>query len=152
MTMDLNYHCQKADTNDVLAHLKRCDSKFIPTLSSRLDIENYARKITSNAQTFEAWDNDEMVGLIAIYSNSTDRLRAFITSVSVLPDWHGKGIANQLLKNCILSMRNLGFKYIELEVVSRNEAAVALYLKYGFTITGCNDNLQKMIADLTKEN
>jgi hypothetical protein len=88
--MTVIYRTQTANIQNVSKHLKRCDSTFIPTLSSRLDIDDYAKKIIENAQTFEAWTNDELIGLVATYCNSSDRVTAFITSVSVLPKWHGR--------------------------------------------------------------
>ena len=149
--MPVIYRTQTATAKNISAHLKCCDSTFIPTLSSRLDIKEYAKKIFENAQTFEAWANDELIGLVATYCNSPDRVTAFITSVSVMPEWHGKGIATQLLADCILSMQSLGFARIELEVGADNMAAFALYSKQGFTTTDRNSNVEKMTLNLVME-
>lgn len=149
--MTVIYRTQTANIQNVSKHLKRCDRTFSPALSSRLDINDYAKKIIEKAQTFEAWTNDELIGLIATYCNSSDRVTAFITSVSVLPEWHGKGVATQLLTNCILSMQTLGFGYIELEVGAKNKTAIALYSKHGFTITEHNADVHKMTSNLTKD-
>ena len=42
-----------------------------------------------------------LVGLVAAYCNASDRRLAFVTSVSVLPDWSGQGLASRLIKDCI---------------------------------------------------
>jgi ribosomal-protein-alanine N-acetyltransferase len=146
--MVVSYHIQRANTNEVSAHLKRCDNNFVPKLSSRVSIDNYAKKIVKKAKTFEAWANGELIGLVAAYCNSPDQLILFITNVSVLPDWAGKGIATQLLTNCISSVRKLGFEKIELEVGILNGAAIALYTKNGFTTTAYNAEVQNMTAFL----
>lgn len=149
--MPVIYRTQTATAKNISAHLKCCDSTFIPTLSSRLDINEYAKKICKNAQTLEAWADDELIGLVAIYSNSPDRVTAFITSVSVLPKWQGRGIATQLLADCILRMQMMGFAHIELEVGPNNKTAVALYSKQGFTITERSLDVEKMTLNLVKD-
>lgn len=149
--MTVTYRTQAANIQNVSEHLKRCDSTFIPMLSSRLDIDDYSIKILKNAKTFEAWIDDELIGLVAAYCNSSDQLNAYITSVSVLPDWQGKGLAAQLLTNCIVSVRNLGFEKIDLEVNAANKAAMALYLSHGFIATENESHVQKMTVNLTKD-
>lgn len=149
--MTVTYRTQTANVQNICAHLKRCDSDFIPTLSSRLDIDHYAQKIVENAHTFEAWTHDDLIGLVAAYCNSSDRRTAFITSVSVLPDWQGQGVAAQLLTNCLVSVQHLGFEAIELEVNTSNKAALALYLRHGFIATEHDSHVQKMTVNLTKD-
>ena len=121
-----------ADSALICAHLEACDASFIPHLSDRVDLADYAAKLAAKARRFEAWDQGELVGLVAAYCNGVDRQRAFVTSVSVLPQAQGRGIASQLVMRCISATRNAGFAKLELEVDSANERAVALYAKHGF--------------------
>ena len=149
--MVVSYHTQRANINDLSVHLKQCDSTFIPALSSRLDIDEYARKIIDNAQTIEAWMNNDLIGVVAVYCNSHNQKTAFITNVSVKPGWQGKGIATRLLTDSILNVKKLGFAKIELEVDEKNKIAIALYSKHGFITVAKNDCAQKMTADLKKD-
>jgi N-acetylglutamate synthase-like GNAT family acetyltransferase len=149
--MVVSYHTQRANINDLSVHLKQCDSTFIPALSSRLDIDEYARKIIDNAQTIEAWMNNDLIGVVAVYCNSHNQKTAFITNVSVKPGWQGKGIATRLLTYSILNVKKLGFAKIELEVDEKNKIAIALYSKHGFITVAKNDCAQKMTADLKKD-
>jgi GNAT superfamily N-acetyltransferase len=149
--MVIDYSIGHASKEDLLAHLSRCDSGFVPLLSNRVEIGAYVRKIVDRAERFEAWSSGELVGLVAAYCNASDRDSAFITSVSVLPGWQGKGIASQLMANCMACVRELSFERIKLEVDGNNEAAIALYAKYGFTIMDQPIVMQKMMKDLRKE-
>lgn len=149
--MTIDYSTGHASEEGIFAHLSRCDSGFVPPLSSRVETGVYACKIADRAERFEAWSDGELVGLLAAYCNAPDKSAAFITSVSVLPGWQGKGIASQLMANCMAHVRNLSFERIELEVGGDNEAAIALYAKCGFTILGQLGVMQKMTKDLRKE-
>jgi ribosomal-protein-alanine N-acetyltransferase len=131
----VEYCSGRASKAEIAAHLRICDDSFFPPLSSRVDIDGYAHKIIDKAQRYEAWVKGELAGLVAAYCNSPDQGAAFITSVSVLPSWQGKGIASRLMKDCIRKVRELGFSRIVLEVHASNFSAVLLYRKNGFTAT-----------------
>lgn len=128
--------------------LRSCNDAFVPPLGSRVDIAEYADKIVARADRLEAWVNDELVGLAAIYCNDLASMRAFITSVSVLDVWQGRGIASKLVAQCIDHARRLGFARIELEVDGRNLAAIRLYEKYGFTACKNQDVAASMYLGL----
>src|SRR5690349_14652885 len=97
MMGDLKYYTNKAELEQIVFHLLLCDQLFTPPLSSRVSIEEYAKKIELNALRFEAWDCDQLVGLVAIYMNDEKKSEAFITNVSVLDEYRGRGVATQLL-------------------------------------------------------
>lgn len=123
--------CNQARPEQILAHLWRCDAGFTPPLSARLDITAYANKITTHAQRLEYWDDNELVGLIAVYLDPPKH-SAFITNVSVLPDHQGRGITSRLLEFCLQQARQQGCRCIALEVATANHAAIHLYHKHGF--------------------
>lgn len=126
---DENQSCLK----DVISHLKKCDAIFLPPLSSRVELQAYALKICDKAHRFEAWQEIELVGLIATYCNDPEKQSAFITSVSVAPSCHGMGIASQLMEQCIRKLKTHSFKRLQLEVASNNLPAIRLYQKFGFS-------------------
>lgn len=130
----MNYGVNKASASQIMTHLHYCDTTFVPMLSERINMQDYAHKIVNNAVRFEAWKDDELIGLSAVYCNDQVKRTAFITNVSVLPTWQGKGIASHLMMNIIEYVNTLGFEYIELEVDERNSAAITLYEKHGFLI------------------
>ncbi len=121
-----------ASEQDIKDHLQKCDNSFIPPLSSRVDLKIYSKKIKTNAITFEAWASGELVGLVAAYCNNPEAGTGFITSVSVIETWKGKGIPSKLLKNCAEHTRSLGFQSIRLKADPRNMPAIGLYEKSGY--------------------
>jgi ribosomal protein S18 acetylase RimI-like enzyme len=123
----------RASPSEIAAHLRRCDREFHPALSSRVDIDEYAAKLWAKAERFESWDGDVLVGLLAVYCNDAAERVAFVTSVSVLPEWAGRGIATALVGNCIAYCTRHGARRIGLEVACGQTSAIHLYEKFGFT-------------------
>jgi ribosomal protein S18 acetylase RimI-like enzyme len=134
----------RARADEVGAHLRACDTSFMPPLGERVDLDAYASKIVAQAERFEAREGDSLAGLVAAYCNDPARRTAFITSVSVLPSRQGHGLASRLLRECIAHVRLMGFERVELEVDTRNVPAARLYLKVGFELAGTDDRSQRL--------
>ena len=134
MSNSIEYRIDKASEADIAAHLEECNADFMPRLSERVEINDYAKKIASNAARFEAWSDRKLVGLVAAYCNDHERQIAYVTSVSVLRPWTGKGIAAHLLGQCIKHVKVLGMGQISLDVAQANTSAIKLYEKSGFTV------------------
>jgi ribosomal protein S18 acetylase RimI-like enzyme len=128
----LQYRRDTATTNDVHAHLARCDADFTPPLSARLDLGDYAAKLAERAARFEAWDGGELVGLVAAYV-TPGAPEAFISNVSVVSELRGHGVAAALVADCIDRARGAGAATLRLEVASADRAAGRFYEKLGFT-------------------
>jgi ribosomal protein S18 acetylase RimI-like enzyme len=133
-----------AGVGKISAHLRACDAAFVPPLSQRLAIDAYSEKIVTRAERFEAWSDDDLVGLLAAYCNDSGRRSAFVTSVSVMPQWQGLGVASRLLQACIDHATTGGFQRIELEVDVRNAPAALLYTKHGFSVARTEEGTQTM--------
>jgi ribosomal protein S18 acetylase RimI-like enzyme len=130
--METQYRIMSASREVICAHLTRCADAFIPALHERVDVPSYAAKISARAVTFEAWADDTLVGLVAAYLNDSEGRAGYITSVSVDRDYAGRGIARELVAQCIGRARELGFRVLRLEVSKYNERASSLYRKAGF--------------------
>lgn len=128
----ISYNIKTARIKDITTHLFRCKEAFIPPLHNTVNIHRYAEKIAENAVTFEAWHNEDLVGLIAAYFNDPGNETGFITNVSTLNTFAGKGIASKLLENCIRFGKEKKIKQIILEVNQANRQAIKLYEKYDF--------------------
>ena len=103
----MQYRRDTATTDDVHAHLTRCDADFTPPLSARLDLGDYAAKLAERAARFEAWDGGRLVGLVAAYV-TPGASEAFISNVSVVPELRGHGVAAALVGDCIDRARGSG--------------------------------------------
>lgn len=151
--MDQIIYCSnQASEEEVASHLWRCDVDFIPPLSSRIEIGNYAAKIVSNATRFEAWFGSNLVGLVAIYCNDKKDFLAFISNVSIQKDMSGKGIARNLLQQSIEYVMTLGVKNIILKVDISNSRAIRLYEKIGFIPDIKNENESNIFMNLKLDN
>lgn len=122
----------RADISAINAHLQACDSKFIPLLSERVDLAAYSVKIATDAERFEAWSGDRLIGLVAAYLNAPEQQSIFVTNVSVTPDWHGQGVATRLFSKFIDYARDAAFVRVALKVDVRNDRARAFYRALGF--------------------
>ena len=148
MSVAVEYLVNKASEAEIADHLRCCDADFVPTLSERVDILNYAQKIASKATRFEAWANDTLVGLVAAYCNDQETRVGHITSVSVIKVWTGKGIAARLIDQCVAHAKAAGMRQIGLEVVADNMPAIKLYKKSGFMAGKLNERLVPMKLNL----
>lgn len=128
---DIIYKTGTATKKDILLHLTACNSNFIPALNSRVDLSEYAEKISVHAITFEAWFQSNIIGLVAMYLNKNDK-SGFITNVSVSKEFMGKGIASELLKECVSYVVKSELEGVKLEVNKNNLPAIELYKKYNF--------------------
>lgn len=136
MTEHIVYRLDGAGADDVAQHLQRCDAQFVPPLSDRVHLGEYAQKIVDHAIRFEAWSDGVLVGLVAAYCNDAVRRIAFITSVSVLKEWVGRGIGERLMRDCVEYAKLNGMRKISLEVAVEQRSAIHLYEKCGFAQGG----------------
>jgi ribosomal protein S18 acetylase RimI-like enzyme len=144
MSAAVEYLSNKASGAEIAQHLSLCDVDFMPPLSSRVAIIDYAQKIASKATRFEAWSGGTLIGLVAAYCNDQEKRIAYITSVSVLREGKGKGIAARLISQCVEHARALGMRQIGLEVASNNTPAIKLYEKIGFVAGKANPPFIRM--------
>lgn len=131
----VEYFVNRGTESEIFSHLSACNAEFVHDLAERVDIKEYSKKIYTRSERFEAWSDDTLVGLVAAYCNDQTGQMAYITSVSVLDAWQGKGIAAKLISRCIEHARIQGMRCITLEVARGNAPAKALYEKYGFVVS-----------------
>ncbi len=142
------YKKNTATEVEILDHLKKSDQQFIPQLSSRVNLEVYAQKLSKFADNFEVWVDNELAGIVAAYMNDRLEGRAFISNVSVLEKFTGKGYASRLLENCIQDAKSNCFKEVVLEVNSNNQPACSLYYKKGFRLKENHNDIFKLILEI----
>ncbi|MDO8264596.1 MAG: GNAT family N-acetyltransferase [Gallionella sp.] len=148
MNVAVEYLTNRASDAQIAEHLLCCDSDFVPTLSERVEIRDYAQKIASKATRFEAWSNGTLVGLVAAYCNDQETRIAHITSVSVMKVWTGQGIAARLINQCVEHAKAAGMRQIGLEVAADNIPAIKLYEKNGFVAGKLNEPFLPMKLNL----
>lgn len=75
----------------------------------------------------------QIVGYIACWAVQSE---AEIINLAVLPSWRRQGIASRLMNHALLFMKNAGVRQVFLDVREHNEAALALYSRFGFIAAG----------------
>lgn len=154
MSPHILYLSNQASAADIACHLSSCDLNFLPPLSSRVDLNDYAIKITHHARRFEAWVDDTLIGLVAVYDNDHEGGIAYITNVSILPAWTGKGVASHLLQKCIEYEKQIKMVKLHLNVNKNHLHAIKLYEKRGFvannnnSVTSSNLDLHLNLIDV----
>lgn len=130
----IDYKVKQASQKDLYLHLEKCNHLFVPPLSDKVNLNDYALKLFKKAYTFEAWNNEELVGLIGAYFTDRQTNKGFISNVSVLEEYNNKGIATQLLNMTKEYAKNNEFDKIGLEVNEKNRNVIAFYKKNKFEI------------------
>ena len=148
---NLEFKTRTASAQAVIEHLNACSNCFDPPLNTRVDIGTYGDKIIDKAVTFEAWENNLLIGLIAAYLNDFESKTCFITNVSILPQYHRRGIAKKLLLRLLEDCKSLGFVKVKLEVSSNNAPALSFYSQHGFSVIEKNGNKLTMEMVLKNE-
>lgn len=119
--------------SDIYNHLKHCDKYFTPFLSSYVNLNTYSKKLQNNADRFEYWSNQKLIGLLAIYKRANTN-SVFITNMSLINSFFAKGYANNLINKAVLFYKDVGFSKIDLEVNISNIRAIKFYSKNMFNI------------------
>jgi len=128
----VTYKVKTAEEGRIYSFLKECNDSFCPKLDTRTDIIEYSKKIFNNAVTFEAWSENDLVGLVAAYFNNTDDRSGYVTIVAISKDYLRQGIATDLMNMCINHAERSGTKEIKLEVYKTNLPAISVYNRFGF--------------------
>ena len=138
-----------ADAAAIEKHLRECDMRFEPHLSSRVFLPDYAQKLSLLANRFEAWKSDRLIGLVAAYLRNSHTPEGFISSVSICGDFEGKGIASRLMQDCFDAASARGLTILVLEVGQFDQHACGFYRKHGFqSISGGKSGFLKMSLQL----
>lgn len=145
--MIYTYKKNSTTAKEIYTHLYLCKDHFNPPLATsnvENTIKDYAKKIKDNAITFEAWDENTLISLVAIYLNDLNTKIGFITNVSTLPTYQGRGLGSQLINSSLNNAKDLNFYTIRLEVGINNVPAISLYSKLGFNKISINKDKQLM--------
>lgn len=149
MRLSVIFRRDTASAADIARHLWLCDADYTPRLSSRVSIDAYAAKLAERACLFEAWVEDDLVGLVAVYYDLPQHV-AFITNVSVVATHRSCGIASRLLTSSITCAQELKLNRVELEVNPDNHAVTAIYARHGF-VASSTENPERLVMWMPTE-
>ncbi len=124
----------KASSNKVKNYLNNIGDYFVPPLNQVVDIHRYANKLVQNADCFFIQKHKKNIGFLAIYTNDYSKKIAFISSISIIPEYQGTGISQKLIDFSIEHSRIKGMECMKIEVNENNTKAIKFYIKHLFQI------------------
>jgi RimJ/RimL family protein N-acetyltransferase len=99
-----------------------------------VDVEARTRQFADAIDgTLVAVDGDEIVGSLHVHAS---RFGVGEIGMAVARPWRGRGVGSALLEAAIERARGDGLHKLSLDVFPHNEAAIALYRKFGFVEEG----------------
>lgn len=133
--------------SEALVTLKEFDKYFYPCLSSRLNIEEFAHKLSQNAKWILCKVCNRIIGYIAYYTN-------FDTGIIHMSSYCQIPSNNDVLKrmvNCLIDTIPSGIHEIEFRCRKDNEIDIEFYQQFGFSERedlGEHIIMSKLITDL----
>lgn len=97
-------------------------------------IEGFVKEsVSTDATQFFALNQDEVAGWADIFPSWAHAVsHCGLLGMGVHPSFRGQGLGGRLLNACIQKAWTKGLTRIELEARADNEAAIALYERFGF--------------------
>jgi ribosomal protein S18 acetylase RimI-like enzyme len=117
------------------------ERRFVRTEAVRGTVRTYRRQfrdaVTETHAKLLAVTGDRVVGAIVVERMPHPVNRHVATlGMAVEGPWRGRGVGSALMAAGLRWARSAGVEKVTLEVYPTNEAAVALYRKFGFTEEG----------------
>lgn len=128
-----NFNLTHAETNDLLSYPDE-NSMTIPDECAFL-----AKKAASeNEAEIIALVDDQLVGMAGIEAvgNKYKVKHRAQFGIAIAKAYWGLGLGRAMTEACIACAKQAGYTQLELDVVSENQSAIALYRKCGFTEYG----------------
>ncbi len=120
---------EKKTEEEILLLLKFLNDSYLPTLTSQVDLTEYARKLYKNAEILYLNVDNKNIGILAYYLTTSG---CYITSLGVYKFYHGSGFGNILFNHFLKLIKEKSIREITLEVHNTNQKAKNFYLKHGF--------------------
>ncbi len=140
----------KLTSVEISAFFILCDKSFIPPLSNRVVIEEYAEKLSILSSHFCIYYNKTLIGLSCCYCNDYIGKKAYISVTCIHPKFQGKGLGKKLTLFVEDDIKKMDFKKIRFEVDMANLPSLSMHEKIGYLIVARNEHsffLEKVLND-----
>lgn len=123
------------DKEELSNFVWKTEGRLTPSLSSRVNIDEFIDRVHQNATFFIARDteNNKIVALNIVYVNKAPE-RSYATFLAVLEEYESMGIGARLILNAIKYSKKEGSACYSLSMRKSNEIMLAFYQKNGFVI------------------
>ena len=120
------------DSNKLLQFLCAVDHDFPIAVSSKTDLKELAEKYCKYADLCCEYSNEEIIAVVAGYTENTPSNIAYISLVAVKKEARGKGLASKLILQFLEFASSKGLKGVHVYTHSQNSNAIKMYEKLGF--------------------
>lgn len=124
------------DVEDIEKHVLHFEKWLTPTLLERnIDIKDYAYKLCSNGIVLVS-ENEENkpTGLVGAYMNNRETKTAYLSFLSVNPNFRGQHIGESLMHQVEKLAIESGMSSLVLEVRKFNYNGISFYKHFGYEI------------------
>lgn len=136
---NIEYYTYKPDTvdfRDFLLFLQETDDLIIPPISSRVNLEDYAKKVTKNATMFVAKNGEEWIGVEAVYYNPYPDF-SYTTHLCVKKEYQSNtSVGMDLMLRQKRYLKEKRTKGLRFSIRKSNKALLNYHLKTGGKIIG----------------
>lgn len=120
----------------IRSHFEDLGGDFLLSLSQRVDLDKYAKKLASRARILAHVEGWKVVSLCAFYL-SNNECATFVSHLGVAKSHQGRGLSRQLI-DCLYEPRfapnSCKSTTVSLEVDLCNTLAIEVYSRLGFFI------------------
>ena len=129
----MKYLFSKLSFEQVHKFLYETDKEFATPLSSKVNIDEYAKKLSEFSHFAYCMDDDNIIGMISCYANNPPL--GYISNVCVKSEYQNKGVFSSMFNTLIKSLKDIGIKKLRLEVNNNNTKAQEVYSSKGFAFS-----------------
>jgi lipopolysaccharide/colanic/teichoic acid biosynthesis glycosyltransferase/GNAT superfamily N-acetyltransferase len=130
---------EKITLDELKQSLHEIDKDFVPNLSERVDIDEYAERMMNRAKFMIERDQDAIIkGIVAVYIDDEKSPNGFVTHVATNKKYRNQGVAKRLMIKTMDYCKKAGKTGIDL--YTYNPIALDLYQNMGFEIVSQSPN------------
>lgn len=122
------------NTDKLRVFLEKVDKTLPVPLSSRVDLDSYAKKVITNGSVLAVESDSEICAASLFYCNNEINRTAYITLLATDPNYKRNGFAETLLDETEAFCKKRGMNVVELDTEKTNTIAISLYSKNGYII------------------
>ncbi len=142
-----NYTVKRVSECSEISEIISCVPDVESNLRKRVQVEEYALKLSKYADNFCLYDKDERIAFVSAYVNDEVGKCAYISLIFAFPNFRGKGYGSVIYRFISEYAVAKGMKYLKLEVDKENESAIGFYKKNGMQITEENPDSYYMMKE-----
>ncbi|MBD5371389.1 MAG: hypothetical protein HDR80_09670 [Bacteroides sp.] len=153
--MDLKFEIIQPGTgnyDELYTYLKEIDHTHVPSISSRVNLEEWTRKLIDHATLFVYRDNGKLVACVADYVNKAPEY-TFGTHLSAKHEYADYLLGPDLIRRSLKYARQYGSAGKVGKIRSSFKALVEYYFKLGFVVINKsvfpNSNVEELEIILT---